>query len=63
MRIINFVKVVEVINHIFKPSLVSRYTRIRIYKTLARATLSYGREAWTKRRNDERRLISTERAS
>jgi hypothetical protein len=30
-----FFKVLEIINQIFKPSLVSRHTRIRIYKTLA----------------------------
>jgi hypothetical protein len=33
---LNFVKVLGIINQIFKPSLVSRHTRIRIYKTLAR---------------------------
>jgi hypothetical protein len=31
----NFVKELGIINQIFKPSLVSRHTRIRIYKTLA----------------------------
>jgi hypothetical protein len=40
----NFVKVLEIINQIFKPSLVSRHTRIRIYMTLARPVLSYGRK-------------------
>jgi hypothetical protein len=45
----NFVKVLRIINQIFKPSLASRHTRIRIYKTLA----------W-KIRTDERRLISAE---
>jgi hypothetical protein len=56
----NCVEVLGIINQIFKPSLVSRHTRIRIYKTLARPVLSYGSEAWTIRRTDERRLISTE---
>jgi hypothetical protein len=55
----NFVKVLVIINQIFKPSLISRHTRIRIYKTLARPVLSYGSEAWTVR-TDERRLISVE---
>jgi hypothetical protein len=49
-----FVKVLGIINQIFKPSLVSRHTRIRIYKTLARS------EAWTIRRTDEKRLIPAE---
>jgi hypothetical protein len=31
-----------------------------IYKTLARPVLSYGSEAWTIRRTDERKLISAE---
>jgi hypothetical protein len=56
----NFVKVLGIVNQIFKPSLVSRHTRIRIYKTLARPVLSYGSEAWAIRRTDERRLISAE---
>jgi hypothetical protein len=56
----NFVKVLGIINQIFKLLLVSRHTRIRIYKTLARSALSYGSEAWIVRRTDERRLISAE---
>jgi hypothetical protein len=56
----NFVKGLGIINQIFKPSLVSRHTRIHIYKTLARPILSYGSEAWSIRRTDERRLISAE---
>jgi hypothetical protein len=54
----NFVKVLGIINQIFKPSLISRHTRIRIYKTLARPVMSYGSEAWTIRRTEDRRLIS-----
>jgi hypothetical protein len=56
----NFVKVLGIINQIFKPSLVSRHTRSRIYKTLVRPVLSYRSEAWTIRRTDERRLSSAE---
>jgi hypothetical protein len=58
MKIKNFVKVWEIINQIFKSSLVSRHTKIPIYKTLVRPTLSYGIEAWTIRKNDERRHMS-----
>jgi hypothetical protein len=60
IKVANFVKVLGIINQIFKPSLVSRRTRICIYKTLARPVLSYGSEAWTIRRIDEKRLISSE---
>jgi hypothetical protein len=56
----NVFKTLGIINQIFKLSLVSRHTRIRIYKALARPVLSYGSEAWTVRRTDERRLISAE---
>jgi hypothetical protein len=47
IKVANFVKVLGIINKIFIPSLVSRHTRIRIYKTLARPVLSYGNKAWT----------------
>jgi hypothetical protein len=60
IKVANFVRLLGIINQIFKPSLISRHTGIRIYKTLARPVLSYGSEAWTVRRTDERRLISTE---
>jgi hypothetical protein len=56
----NFVNVLGITNQIFKPLLVSRHTRIHIYKTLARSVLSYGSEAWTITGTDERRLISAE---
>jgi hypothetical protein len=36
-----------IINQIFKPSLVQKHTRIKVYKSLARPTLTYGNEAWT----------------
>jgi hypothetical protein len=55
----NFVKILGIINQIFKPSLVSRQTRISVYNTLARPVLSYGSDAWTIR-TGERRLISAE---
>jgi hypothetical protein len=59
MKAANFVKVLGTINQIFKPSLVSRHTRIRVYKTLVRPVLSCRSEAWTIR-TDEISLISAE---
>jgi hypothetical protein len=44
MKTTSFVKVVTVVNQIFKPPLVFRHTRIQIYKIPARETLSYGSE-------------------
>jgi hypothetical protein len=60
MKITNFLKITGIINQIFKPNLVSKYTRIKIYKILARPTLAYGSKSWTVRSNDRRRLISAE---
>jgi hypothetical protein len=56
----NFVKVLGIINQIFRPSLVSRHTKMSIYKTLARPVLSYGSDAWAIRKTDEKRLTSAE---
>jgi uncharacterized protein (UPF0147 family) len=38
VKTVNFVKVLGIINDIFKPSLLPRYTRIQIYKMVARPT-------------------------
>jgi hypothetical protein len=45
MKITNFLKITGIINHIFTPNLVSKYTRIKIYKILARPTLAYSSES------------------
>jgi hypothetical protein len=59
-KITNSLKITGVINQIFKPNLVSKYTRIKIYKILARPTLAYGSESWTIQSNDRKILISGE---
>jgi hypothetical protein len=59
-KITNFLKITDIINQIFKPNLVSKYTRSKIYKILARPTLAYGSESWTIRSNNRKRLISAE---
>jgi hypothetical protein len=58
--ITNLLKITGIINQIFKPNLVSKYTRIKIYRSLARPTLAYGSESWTIGSNDRKRLISAE---
>jgi hypothetical protein len=45
IEFLDFVRTQGIINYILKPSLVSRYTRIRIYMILATPTLSYGTES------------------
>jgi hypothetical protein len=49
-----------IINQIFKPSLVQKHTRIKVYKTLARPILTYGSEAWTICKNDRTRITDNE---
>jgi hypothetical protein len=60
MKIANFLKITGIMNQIFKPNLVSKYTRIKIYKIFARPTLAYGSESWTIQSKDRKRLISAE---
>jgi hypothetical protein len=60
MKITNCLKITGIINQIFKQNLVSKYTRSKICKILARPTLAYGSESWTIQSNDRKRLISAE---
>jgi hypothetical protein len=41
VKIVNFVKILGIINQVSEPSLVSRHTRISIYKALSRPALCY----------------------
>jgi hypothetical protein len=52
-------KILRIISKNFKPSLISKCTRILIFKTLARTTLINGAYSWVIR-TGERRLISVE---
>jgi hypothetical protein len=49
-----------IIHQIFKPSLVQKHTRIKVYKTLARPILTYGSEAWPIRKSDTTRITAKE---
>jgi hypothetical protein len=55
-KISKILKTLGVINQVFKSSLVQQFTRLNIYRTLARPVLIYGSEAWTIRKADEKRL-------
>jgi hypothetical protein len=46
LRILNFVKILEIKNHISKQLLLSKHTRIQIYKPLTRPALTYDSESW-----------------
>jgi hypothetical protein len=58
-KITKFLRTIEVINQVFKPSLVQQHTRLNIYRTLARLVLIYGSEAWTIRKADEKKTASS----
>jgi hypothetical protein len=59
-KILNYNRVMGIIDQIFKPSLVQKHTRIKVYKTLARPILTYGSEAWTICKSDRTRIIANE---
>ena len=46
---------------LFRSRLVSRATKILLYKTLIRPVVSYGEEAWTMTKKDEQALLVCER--
>jgi hypothetical protein len=51
---------VGVVNQVFKPSLVQKHTRIRVYKILARSVLTSGSEAWMISKREESRITAAE---
>jgi len=46
---------------LFRSQLVSRVTKIILYKTLIRPVVSYGAEAWTLTKKEEQALLIFER--
>jgi hypothetical protein len=55
-KIINFLQILGLLNNTFKLNLVQKSTRLKLYKTLALPTLSYGSEIWTIKQCDKNRL-------
>ena len=55
----NLLKYLEFKNN-FKPTLVKKISRIKVHNTLAFPTLFHGREIWTLRKKDKKRLTSIE---
>jgi hypothetical protein len=58
--ILNYNRAMGIINQIFKPSLVQKHTRIKVYKTLARPIVTYGSDAWTICKSDRTRITANE---
>jgi hypothetical protein len=50
----------EILNITFKPALIQKSSRIKVYKALAVPILLHGSEIWTLRQKDKKRLTSGE---
>jgi hypothetical protein len=59
-KILHYNRAMGIINQIFKPCLVQKHTRIKVYKTLARPIVTYGSETWTICKSDRTRIIAKE---
>jgi hypothetical protein len=49
-KITKFLKILGLINNVFKPNQVHKTTRLKVYNTLAVPKLIYGNEIWTLRK-------------
>jgi len=47
-----FSQILGIINNNFKPTLVQKFSRIKVYDTLALPVLIYERQTWTPRKKD-----------
>jgi hypothetical protein len=47
-------------NQVFKPNLIKKNTRIRVYKILLRSGLTYGSEAWMICKREESTVTAAE---
>jgi hypothetical protein len=43
----NYLKVISILNNVFRPQKALKKTRIKLYNTLALPVLLYGSETWT----------------
>jgi hypothetical protein len=55
---VNFVKILQITNHISKSLLISRHTRIKIYNLLVTSSLHYGSKSWAIRTNGRKLMAS-----
>jgi hypothetical protein len=53
-----FNRALRIKNQVFHPEDVRKHTRLKALKTLARPLLTYGRETWIIRKQDEQRLAT-----
>jgi len=53
-------KIIGILNNVFRPQKPSKKTRIKLYNTLALQVLLYGNETWTIKAKDARRITAAE---
>jgi hypothetical protein len=56
----NYSKITGILHNVFRPQKTLKKTRIRLYNTLALTVLLYGRETWTNKARDARRISAAE---
>ena len=49
-KVAKFAKILGILNNIFKPTLVQKFSGIKVYNELALAILLYESEIWTRRK-------------
>ena len=58
-RLHNYMKITGILNNVFRPQKPLK-KRIKLYNTLALPVLLYGRETWTIKARDARRITAAE---
>jgi len=56
----NYLKITGILNSVFRPQTTLKKTRIKLHNTLALPVLLYGRETWTVKARDIRRITAAE---
>ena len=59
-KLAKFAQKLEILNNTFKPALVQKISRIKVYNAPALTFLLYGSENRTRKKKDEKRLTSIE---
>ena len=55
-----YLKITGVLNNVFRSQKALKKTRIKLYNTLSLPVLLYGRETWTLKARDARRITAAE---
>jgi len=55
-KLAKYAKIVGILNNNFKPTLVQKFSRIKVRNALAVHIILYGSENWTLRKKDKKRI-------